>query len=143
MSTEQTIVKIVSWGNTKAILRGIREAVFILEQHVPQELEWDDYDSQCTHVLALTDNNKPIGTGRILVDGHIGRVAVLAPFRGKGVGSKILSALINFAKSQGMQRVFLHSQSSAVPFYERHGFVVVSDEFMDAGIPHRTMERIL
>ena len=143
MSTEQTTVEIVSWSNTKAILRGIREAVFILEQHVPQELEWDDYDSQCTHVLALTDNNKPIGTGRILADGHIGRVAVLAPFRGKGVGSKILFALINFAKNQGMQRVFLHSQSSAVPFYKRHGFVVVSDEFMDAGIPHRTMERIL
>jgi len=90
------------------------------------------------HVL-VTDNNTPVATGRIKMDGHIGRMAVLKDYRNKGVGSDILKALIDFSKTLKMKSIYLHAQITAIPFYENHGFKISSEEFMDADIPHKSM----
>lgn len=131
-------IKVTQWEDDKTHLSEIRRKVFIEEQKVPEELEWDDDDKSCVHIL-VTDNNTPIATGRIKMDGHIGRMAVLKSYRGKGVGSTVLKALIDFSKTLKMKSVYLHAQITAVPFYEKHGFKISSEEFMDAGIPHKSM----
>lgn len=133
-----TIIQ-TDWETHKEELSLIRTKVFIEEQHVPEELEWDKEDANCIHVLAL-DNSKPIGTARMKKDGHIGRMAVLKNYRNQGVGSAILNALLKAAKQSNYTKVFLHAQTKAIHFYENHGFEVCSEEFMDAGIPHKTMK---
>jgi predicted GNAT family N-acyltransferase len=132
-------LKLTRWDRDQTSLSEIRRTVFIEEQQVPEELEWDDDDKSCVHVL-VTDNNTPIATGRIKMDGHIGRMAVLKDYRNKGIGSTVLKALIDFSKTLKMKSVYLHAQTSAIPFYEKHGFKTSSDEFMDADIPHKTMK---
>jgi len=132
-------LKLTRWDKDQISLSEIRRKVFIEEQQVPEELEWDEDDKACVHVL-VTDNNIPIATGRIKMDGHIGRMAVLKDYRNKGVGSAVLKALINFSKTVKMKSVYLHAQTSAIPFYEKHGFIISSDVFMDAGIPHKIMK---
>jgi len=134
------IVRPVNWKASYEALHAVRRAVFIEEQHVPEELEWDDIDERCCHVLATSAEGVPIGTGRLLPDGHIGRMAVLGEWRGKGVGSAILEALLDLARKEGLQIVRLNAQVHAVGFYARHGFTVIGGEFMDAGIPHREMQ---
>ncbi|WP_455221336.1 GNAT family N-acetyltransferase [Kaarinaea lacus] len=129
----------VSWAEHKKDLIRIRTEVFINEQLVPPDLEWDGYDQSCWHVLARTAEGEAVGTARMLYDGHIGRMAVLPAFRNKGIGSALLEALLNTARHEGMSEVFLHAQIRAVPFYQKHGFTITSDEFMDAGIPHVNM----
>jgi predicted GNAT family N-acyltransferase len=141
--TIQFQVKQTSWEESKRELIRIRTVVFINEQLVPPELEWDGYDQDCWHVLAQTTDGKSIGTGRMLYDGHIGRMAVLPQYRKTGVGSALLRELIKIARLQGINEVFLHAQTQAAAFYQKHGFVITSDEFMDAGIPHVTMRLIL
>ena len=131
-------IKVTQWEDDKTHLSEIRRKVFIEEQKVPEDLEWDDDDKSCVHIL-VTDNNTPIATGRIKMDGHIGRMAVLKSYRGKGVGSTVLKALIDFSKTLKMKSVYLHAQITAVPFYDKHGFKISSEEFMDAGIPHKSM----
>jgi predicted GNAT family N-acyltransferase len=130
------------WGADGEAIRAVRLAVFVEEQKVPLDLEMDGRDPECAHVLAL-DAQGAVGTGRLLPDGHIGRMAVLADWRGRGLGSKLLDELVQIARERGMRRVELHAQVHAIPFYQRAGFAVVSGEFMDAGIPHRTMARDL
>jgi predicted GNAT family N-acyltransferase len=120
----------------------VRETVFVREQNVPAELEWDGVDAQCEHVLAEA-GDVAIGTGRLLPDGHIGRMAVLSPWRRKGVGSAILEALVRLAAQRDMKRIALNAQTHARPFYERHGFQVEGEAFMEAGIPHVAMVRDL
>lgn len=142
MSSEFSVTEI-SWQAAKAELRSIRTLVFIEEQQVPEELEWDGLDDHCRHVLARSAQGEAIGTARLLADGHIGRMAVLAPWRGKGVGSAILEKLLTMAQQEGMQEVELAAQIQAIPFYERLGFRAFGEEFMDAGIPHRNMARQL
>jgi len=132
-------LKLTRWDKDQTSLSKIRRKVFIEEQQVPEELEWDDDDKACVHVL-VSDNNTPIATGRIKMDGHIGRMAVLKDYRDKGIGSDVLQALINFSKTLKMKSVYLHAQTSAILFYEKHGFKISSEEFMDAGIPHKTMQ---
>lgn len=132
-------IRTACWQDDGLLLSGVRRTVFIEEQRVPEELEWDGFDAVCHHVLALDTAGQPIGTGRIKADGHIGRMAVLGQYRGQGVGSAILNALLEYAMANDYREVYLHAQCSAVGFYERHGFTVSSGEFMDAGIPHRTM----
>jgi predicted GNAT family N-acyltransferase len=132
-----------SWDEHKKDLIRIRTLVFINEQLVPPELEWDGYDKDCWHVIASTNDGEYIATGRMLYDGHIGRMAVLPEFRGQGIGGDMLNELINLAKQQGLKEVFLHAQTSAIEFYQKHGFIISSDEFMDAGIPHVTMRKTL
>ena len=132
-----------SWDKHKKDLIRIRTLVFINEQLVPPELEWDGYDNDCWHVIASANDAEYIATGRMLYDGHIGRMAVLPEFRGQGIGSSMLNELINLAKQQGLKEVFLHAQTSAIEFYQKHGFIISSDEFMDAGIPHVTMRKTM
>jgi len=116
----------------------IRRVVFIDEQQVPQEEEWDGLDSACLHFLA-TLQGEPVGTARLLPDGHIGRVAVLSRARGKGIGYQLMQAAIHAARDAGHTQAVLSAQLHALAFYERLGFVAHGDVFMDAGIPHREM----
>ena len=132
-------VKRVGWNEAGDQLRAIRTTVFVDEQNVPVELEWDGLDGLSTHVLAITATGEAIGTGRLLPDGHIGRMAVLQPWRGCGVGRTILLELLAIARDKGFERVELSAQTHAIAFYARFGFEAVGGEFMDAGIPHRTM----
>ena len=132
-------VREAGWDADHHALRAIRKTVFVEEQHVPEELEWDEMDAYCRHVLACTPDGSPIGTGRLLPDGHIGRMAVLKPWRGRGVGSAMLTYLLTLARRNGFASVELHAQTHALGFYARHGFTPRGDEFMEAGIPHRVM----
>ena len=135
----QFTVECVCWHGAGEVLRAIRTAVFVDEQEVPEELEWDGLDEQCTHALARTPTGVAIGTGRLLPDGHIGRMAVVKHWRRKGVGSAILNTLIAAAIDAGHASVALHAQTHALAFYARFGFEVESGVFMEAGIPHRSM----
>ena len=132
-------VEIADWQRDQATLRYIREAVFVVEQKVPAELEWDGIDQDCVHAIAYAPDRSAVGTGRLLRDGHIGRLAVLSPWRGRGAGSALLSKLIAVALARGIDSIVLNAQTHALAFYERFGFVAEGDEFDDAGIPHRRM----
>jgi predicted GNAT family N-acyltransferase len=135
-------VRRAAWHGEADKLRAVREAVFVREQNVPLELEWDEVDPQCDHVLAEAQG-KSIGTGRLLPDGHLGRMAVLPAWRNQGVGSAILNELVAIADERAMPRLVLHAQTRARRFYERHGFRAEGEEFMEAGIPHVRMVRDL
>lgn len=128
-----------SWPQDRDALRAVRETVFVEEQGVPLSLEWDDQDAIARHLLARDATGQPIGTARLLPDGHIGRMAVLADWRGKGVGSALLQAVLAQARQHGLTQVMLNAQCSALGFYERLGFVAEGPVFDDAGIPHRRM----
>ncbi|MCW8853327.1 MAG: GNAT family N-acetyltransferase [Gammaproteobacteria bacterium] len=138
MSPEYKIIK-TSWKEDRQALSQVRRKVFIEEQKVPEELEWDEFDETSHHVLALDSQNNPIGTGRIKPDGQIGRMAVLKNWRNKSVGKAILEELLKIAIRSNYPETYLHAQLTAIKFYEKSGFIVNSDEFMDAGIPHKTM----
>ncbi|HSD41021.1 MAG TPA: GNAT family N-acetyltransferase [Burkholderiales bacterium] len=136
-------IRIMPWSEARTEAQLIREAVFVAEQGVPPEIELDDWDERSEHAVAYDVAGRPVGTGRLLPDGHIGRMAVLRESRGKGVGGRLLEALIARARVRGMQRVALNAQTHAAPFYARFGFVVAGEEFMEAGIPHLAMAREL
>ncbi len=135
-------VRLGSWGELSAQASPIRFTVFVDEQKVPVELELDEFDPLSCHALALA-GDEAIGTGRLLPDGHIGRMAVLAGWRGRGVGALLLQALIDEAARRGMARVVLNAQTHALGFYARFGFVPEGEEYEEAGLPHRTMGRSL
>ena len=124
----------------------IRETVFIREQGVPTELELDEYDPSAAHALAY-EGTECVGTGRLVNLGggefQIGRMAVLTGFRSQGIGKQILEKLIDLAKSQGAKMIMLHSQTSAIPFYEKLGFQVEGPIYDEAGIAHRNMILVL
>ena len=138
MNDSPFIVALAPWHTHAAHLQAIRRAVFVVEQHVPEDEEWDANDPQCQHVLAWA-GTEAIGCGRLLPDRHIGRMAVLQPWRGRGVGSALLRRLIALADEAGFAETRLHAQTHALGFYARHGYVAVGDEFMEAGIPHYEM----
>jgi predicted GNAT family N-acyltransferase len=140
MSRPAFFVKSVTWAASRELLSAVRHAVFVEEQKVPPELEWDDADERAFHVLATAADGTPIGTARLKLDGRIGRMAVVKSWRGRGVGSKMLSALLDVARKQGCKTVRLHAQTQAVGFYARHGFTAAGVEFQEAGIAHRVME---
>ena len=122
-------------------LRAVREPVFVQEQQVPIELEWDELDPLCVHVIARDAAGTPIGTGRLTPEHKIGRMAVLPEWRGRGVGDALLLALIDEAAQRRWPELRLHSQASAVGFYVKHGFVPYGERFMEAGIEHQSMRR--
>ena len=132
-------VRLASWRDDQSALRDVRREVFIIEQQVPEALEWDDADAMSVHVLALDARDLPIGTGRLLADGQIGRMAVVRDWRRHGVGSTILDLLLAVAQQKGYSAVHLHAQTHALGFYARHGFVAHGETFTEAGIPHRLM----
>ncbi len=115
--------------------------VFVKEQGVPVALECDSFDAVSQHVLAVDSNGKAIGTGRLLPDGHVGRMAVLPEWRSKGVGTALLGTLIEAAEENGVQKLALNAQMGAVAFYARFGFAPVGSEFIEAGILHIAMIR--
>jgi len=127
-----------SWEALGPEASEIRRVVFIEEQRVPLEEEWDGRDGDCHHFLALLEG-RPVGTARLLPDAHIGRVAVLAEARGSGIGAALMHAAIDAAHRKGHPAVELAAQTHALAFYARLGFTAFGDEFLDAGIPHRNM----
>jgi predicted GNAT family N-acyltransferase len=135
-------IELMSWENARALAAPIRLVVFVREQGVPPELEMDDMDARCLHALGF-DGERAIATGRLLPDGHIGRMAVLSEFRGKGVGGAVLTKLMEAAKSRGDREVVLSAQVHALPFYAAYGFTPFSEVYDEAGIPHRDMRRAL
>jgi predicted GNAT family N-acyltransferase len=133
------VVRPVNWTASRDKLKAVRRAVFIDEQHVPEELEWDEIDERAYHVLAVDEDEYPIGTGRLMLDGRIGRMAVLQNWRGRGVGASIMRVLIDLARKEGCTGVSLHAQMHALEFYRRFGFRPKGRIFDEAGIPHRSM----
>jgi predicted GNAT family N-acyltransferase len=128
-----------NWDQQKRHAREIRFEVFVSEQNVPVELEWDEMDGVSLHALAFGETGDVLGTGRLLPDGHIGRMAVRKQARGMGIGSAILHALMEAARRRGDDAVVLHAQVRAETFYAGFAFVREGDEFMEAGIPHVAM----
>jgi hypothetical protein len=136
-------VTVTDWAAARAFARPIRLRVFVEEQDVPVALEWDEHDAASEHAVAFDATGAAVGTGRLLADGHIGRMAVLAAARGQGTGGAILEALMSRARARGMTQVVLNAQTHAAPFYARHGFAPCGEAFMEAGIPHVAMRRSL
>ncbi|KUN39261.1 GNAT family N-acetyltransferase [Streptomyces longwoodensis] len=134
----------------------VRKEVFVAEQGVPEEIEYDAYDAVAVHVLAVREDGLPLGTGRLLHGeaalgrtggdpsvGSLGRLAVSRAARGLGVGAALVRAVEDAARARGLAAVDLHAQTQALGFYERLGYVAYGPEFPDAGIPHRAMRRVL
>lgn len=132
-------VSLVCWHDGEPLLRSIREAVFIREQGIPAELEWDGLDESCRHALALSHQGDAIGSGRMLADGHIGRISVLPQWRKHKVGTAIMEALLDYARTHDYKQAEVDAQTYAVPFYRKFGFVEQGETFMDAGLPHIRM----
>ncbi len=130
------------WEQDKDALRKIREIVFIQGQNVPLDLEWDDRDEHCWHVLVLDDDN-PIATGRLDTNGKIGRMAVLDTYHGKGIGKLVLEKLIHIARREQIERTYMHAQVHALPFYLKNGFRAIGEIYEEAGIAHQNAEELL
>ena len=129
-------------GENEQAIREVRDTVFIQEQNIDPDIEFDGLDESAVHAIVYSAD-QPVGTGRILNDGHIGRIAILKAFRGQGLGSKIVLSLIDEATREEYPRVYLGSQKHAIDFYTKLGFEPFGDEFMEAGIPHLSMEKQL
>lgn len=139
-------VKIVTTSREREDAFSVRRKVFVEEQGVPLSLELDELDETADHFVVYTENT-PIGAGRIRESdsgiGKVERVCILPEFRGKHLGKLIMQALEDHAASKGFDKIVLNAQSYAIPFYEKIGYVITSPEFMDADIPHRTMEKTI
>ena len=131
-------IELHDWERARAEASRIRLAVFVQEQRVPQEIEMDEHDAASVHVLAH-EGAAAVGTGRLLPDGHIGRMAVLKAHRARGVGGAILVRLIEEARRKGMREVVLSAQTHALGFYRKHGFTPRGPVYIEAGIPHQEM----
>jgi len=135
-------IRQIDWQSAQADAKPIRFQVFVDEQRVPAEIELDEHDAHCVHALAYVDGTA-VGTGRLLPDGHIGRMAVLKSARRTGVGRAILRALIDAARRRGDRQVVLSAQVHAVGFYLAEGFQPEGRVYEEAGIPHQAMRRSL
>jgi len=136
-------VLITNWAHEQVRLSYVRRAVFIEEQGVPEDMEWDADDAGALHLLAVDGEGKAIGCARLLPDGHIGRMAVLPAWRGRGVGRALLAAVLDTAQARGHGTLRLSAQTHAAAFYARAGFVAVGSEYEEAGIPHIAMKMSL
>lgn len=132
-------IKTGDWTTLKADAAGIRYTVFVQEQQVPISIEMDDLDVECQHAVLYVDK-KPIATGRLLPNAHIGRMAVLPAYRGSGAGAQVLRALIEIARDRGETAVFLSAQTHALGFYTRYGFSAYGEVYKDADIDHQMMQ---
>lgn len=136
-------VEIADFGKQREQLHAIREQVFVREQQVPLELERDQLDPRCLHVIARDGDGRAIGTGRLTPEHQVGRMAVLAQWRRQGVGEAMLQALTQAARDQGIRELWLNAQVGALDFYRRAGYLPHGDRFMEAGIEHQGMRRML
>jgi len=141
MSKTDCTIRVASWEKDRDILRHIRKTVFIEEQNVPIELEWDEFDDAATHFLALL-GDKPCATARLKDDGQIGRMAVLKEYRNKKIGSQLLKFILLTAKRRDTSSPFLHAQTQIIDFYKKHGFTEEGEMFLDANILHKKMIKI-
>ena len=132
-------VERTNWEASEQSISAIRRQVFIEEQNVPVELELDGKDADAKHWLAFSDSDSPIATARLTPDGKVGRMAVLKPYRDKGVGSAIMRKMIDYAVQEGIAELTLSAQRKAIPFYQGFGFVTNSDFYEEAGITHKAM----
>jgi predicted GNAT family N-acyltransferase len=131
-------VKTATWQDDASTLKQIRFEVFVEEQNVPAEEEVDKWDPISIHAIAWVDG-VAAACGRLLPDGHIGRMAVRKPFRGKNIGAEVLLHLMARARQRGDTESVLSAQTHAIGFYERFGFVAYGPEYLDCDIPHRDM----
>lgn len=156
MSTRAYVVRVAEDPADLEAGFAVRKEVFVGEQGVPEDLEYDAYDAVAVHVLAIREDGLPLGTGRLLYGeaaaaktggdpsvGSLGRLAVTKAARGLGVGVALVRAIEDAARARGLAAVDLHAQTHALGFYERLGYVAYGPEFPDAGIPHRAMRRAL
>jgi predicted GNAT family N-acyltransferase len=135
-------IDLMGWEEAREEARRVRFTVFVEEQGVPPEIEIDDRDAACVHALARLDG-RVVGTGRLLPDAHVGRMAVLRECRGMGVGGEILERLVARARERGDREIVLSAQVHAIRFYARHGFAAFGPVYEEAGIPHQDMRRRL
>jgi len=135
-------VRLLDWQAAQAEAKPIRFEVFVDEQRVPAEIELDEHDEQCVHAIAYAAG-RAVGTGRLLPDGHIGRMAVLKSWRGRGAGRALLRALVDAARRRGDRAVLLSAQVHALGFYRAEGFEPEGPVYEEAGIPHQAMRQTL
>ncbi|MFF4061906.1 GNAT family N-acetyltransferase [Streptomyces sp. NPDC001668] len=156
MSTRAYEVRVAEDPADREACFTVRKEVFVGEQGVPEDIEYDAYDAVAVHVLAVREDGVPLGTGRLLFGeaaagktggdasvGSLGRLAVTREARGLGVGAALVRAVEEAARARGLAAVDLHAQTHALGFYEWLGYVAYGPEFLDAGIPHRAMRRVL
>ncbi|MGC0341478.1 GNAT family N-acetyltransferase [Streptomyces sp. SLBN-8D4] len=156
MSTPAYEVRVAEGPADREACFTVRKEVFVREQGVPEDIEYDAYDAVAVHVLAVREDGTPLGTGRLLFGdaaagktggdasvGSLGRLAVTPQARGLGVGAALVRAVEEAARARGLTAVDLHAQTHALGFYERLGYVAYGPEFPDAGMPHRAMRRVL
>jgi len=136
-------VELMPWEQAQPIAAPIRFAIFVDEQNVPAGIELDDMDEKSLHAIAFDEAGKAIGTGRLLPEGRIGRMAVVKEWRRRGVGAELLEALIAEARRRGLPEVTLSAQLQAAEFYRAHGFVAEGKVYEEAGILHQAMRRSL
>jgi predicted GNAT family N-acyltransferase len=132
-------IHLARWPDDQAAIRSVRHRVFVVEQGVPESLEWDGRDGEALQLLALDEAGEAVGTARLLPEGRIGRMAVLPGHRGRGIGGRLLQTLLEEARRRGLDRLELHAQRQVVNFYRRYGFLPIGEEYLEAGIPHRRM----
>lgn len=150
------VVRVAEDAADREACFSVRKAVFVVEQGVSEDIEYDAYDAVALHVLAVREDGLPLGTGRLLYGeeaaaktggdrsvGSLGRLAVTAEARGLGVGVALVRAIEDAARARGLSAVDLGAQTHALGFYERLGYEAYGPEFPDAGIPHRAMRRAL
>lgn len=137
-------------GHSEAIYEDaltVRKTVFVKEQGVDEEIEVDEHDETAIHLAAYDDSGEPVGAGRFRTlddqTGKVERIAVLADYRGRGLGRAIMARIEAIAREESVERLVLHSQTRAAPFYERVGYERVGEEFEEAGIPHVEMRKEL
>jgi len=156
MSTHAYVVRVAEDPADREACFAVRKEVFVGEQGVPEDLEYDAYDAVAVHVLAVREDGVPLGTGRLLYGeaaaakvggdltvGSLGRLAVAKEARGLGVGIALVRAIEDAARARGLAAVDLHAQTHALGFYERLGYEAYGPEYPEAGIPHRAMRRAL
>jgi predicted GNAT family N-acyltransferase len=139
MNDQDYTIREAIWPEERSLLRQVREPVFVKEQGVPLEMEWDDDDIMAYHLIVLDSEQRPIGTARLLGNGQIGRMAVLPEWRHRGIGAALLARLLERAEATGQGKLFLHAQTEAEAFYAKAGFTPVGKVFYEADIPHRKM----
>ena len=139
-SAKELAIKVADWATDREQLSDIRRLVFIEEQKVPEDMEWDEFDSSSIHFLA-TQGDQAVACARLKPDGQIGRMAVLPHYRNRGFGTQLLHFILQIAEQKHIDRLTLHAQVSAIPFYEKLGFIAQGEVFYEAGIPHREMRK--
>jgi predicted GNAT family N-acyltransferase len=142
-ATRDYHVDAIAYATDARLVHQVRDVVFVQEQQVPRDLERDALDPLSHHVLARDASGTPIGTARLTPEHRIGRMAVLSAWRGRGVGDAMLVALLDEARQRQWPAVSLHAQVSAEAFYARHGFLPEGERFIEAGIEHQAMRRVL